>query len=348
MKLSRQLLAIDIGHGTQDILLYEPGREEENNPQLVLPSPSAVWTKRLRLVNADLFIYGDTIGGGDIGWLLKRHMEKGHRVYMTEEAARTIRDDVSRVREMGVEVVDTKPSGFAGKEVELAEVDIPFITNILQPLGEGERMAVVAIAVQDHGSSPHGESDRLFRFSCFRQILEEKKGFAGFMYLSNEIPPYFHRMLSAARRARRHGARQIMLMDTAMSAIMGAKSDNPEPQLVANIGNGHTIIALVIQGEIQGLLEHHTSLLTPKKLEDYMIRFPQAEVSNEEVYNDGGHGAFLLTKPPAHVTIAVTGPKRNLMRETALVYDLPAPGGNMMLTGPWGLVAGAKIRGLIS
>jgi len=37
MRISPQILAIDIGAGTQDILVYQRGREEEDNPQLGLP-----------------------------------------------------------------------------------------------------------------------------------------------------------------------------------------------------------------------------------------------------------------------------------------------------------------------
>ena len=74
------ILAIDIGAGTQDILLYQPHREEENNPQLVIPSPSRVWGLRLERLTGDLFIHGDTIGGGRIGSVLRRHIEAGDRV----------------------------------------------------------------------------------------------------------------------------------------------------------------------------------------------------------------------------------------------------------------------------
>ncbi|MEJ2067759.1 MAG: DUF1786 family protein, partial [Deltaproteobacteria bacterium] len=166
-------------------------------------------------------------------------------------------------------------------------------------------------------------------------------------YLSEEIPPYYLRMLSAAQRAKEGSEAPIMVMDTALSAIMGAMDSDDEPQVVVNIGNGHTIMALVVEGAVQGLLEHHTSLLTPQKLKDYIIRFPQGKVNNEEIYADGGHGAFTLTKEQSPGRIAVTGPKRGMMKETGLTYDLPAPGGNMMMTGPWGLVKAARIRGLL-
>ena len=341
------ILAIDIGAGTQDILLYQARREEENNSQLVIPSPSRVWGSRLERLTGDLFIHGDTIGGGRIGSVLRRHIEAGARVAMTERAAHTIRDDLEQVREMGVEVVEKKPDGFSGEAVELREVDIPFVLGILRSFDEGEAISLIALSVQDHGTAPAGQSDRIFRFSRFREALEGGRGIAGLAYLSDDIPSYYVRMLSAAQRAKEGSEAPIMVMDTALSAIMGAMDSDDEPQVVVNIGNGHTIMALVVEGAVQGLLEHHTSLLTPQKLKDYIIRFPQGKVNNEEIYADGGHGAFTLTKEQSPGRIAVTGPKRGMMKETGLTYDLPAPGGNMMMTGPWGLVKAAGIRGLL-
>jgi uncharacterized protein (DUF1786 family) len=342
-----RILAIDIGAGTQDILLYHPHREEENNPQLVIPSPSRVWGSRLERLTGDLFIFGDTIGGGRIGSVLRRHIEAGNRVAMTKGAARTIRDDLDQVREMGVEVVEKRPAGFAGEEMELREVDIPFFLKILNAFDEGEAIVLIALAVQDHGAAPSGESDRIFRFSRFRDSFEQGRGIAGLAYLSEEIPPYYLRMLSAAQRAKEGSKAPIMVMDTALSAIMGAMHDDGGAQVVVNMGNGHTIMALVVEGAVQGLLEHHTSLLTPQTLKDYIIRFPKGEVTNEEIYGDGGHGAFVLTAIQALPQVSVTGPKRGMMKETGLVYDLPAPGGNMMMTGPWGLVKAARMRGIL-
>jgi uncharacterized protein (DUF1786 family) len=341
------ILAIDIGAGTQDILLYQARREEENNSHLVLPSPSRVWGSRLQRLTGDLFIHGDTIGGGKIGSVLRRHIEKGNRVAMTKDAARTIRDDLEQVREMGVELVEQRPPGFAGEEVELREVDIPFILDVFRAFDAGERITLVALAIQDHGTAPSGESDRIFRFSRFREALEEGRGLEGLAYLQEEIPHYYLRMLSAAHRAQEESAAPIMVMDTALSAIMGAMDDDGGAQVVVNMGNGHTIMALVVDGAVQGLLEHHTSLLTPQKLKDYISRFPLGRVSNEEVYEDGGHGAFSLDTAYTLRRIAVTGPRRGMMKETGLAYDMPAPGGNMMMTGPWGLVKAARLRGLL-
>ncbi len=40
MGFPQRILAIDIGGGTQDILLYEEGKPIENCVQMILPSPT--------------------------------------------------------------------------------------------------------------------------------------------------------------------------------------------------------------------------------------------------------------------------------------------------------------------
>ncbi len=82
-----KILAIDIGAGTEDILLFDSSKNIENCTSLVLPTPSKVFAARLNNVEASLFIRGDTIGGGALTHALQRHLQKGYRVVMEEKAA---------------------------------------------------------------------------------------------------------------------------------------------------------------------------------------------------------------------------------------------------------------------
>ena len=45
-------LAIDVGAGTQDVLLYDPAREPENSLKLVLPSQTQIVGARVREATA--------------------------------------------------------------------------------------------------------------------------------------------------------------------------------------------------------------------------------------------------------------------------------------------------------
>ncbi|MDH7501039.1 MAG: pyruvate formate-lyase activating enzyme, partial [candidate division NC10 bacterium] len=65
------------------------------------------------------------------------------------------------------------------------------------------------------------------------------------------------------------------------------------------------------------------------------------------VFQGGGHGMFYLKRPPGLsrlALIAVTGPHREMARKTRLPCHYPAPYGDMMMTGPAGLVMAAAAR----
>ena len=47
-----RVLAVDVGTGTQDILLFESDRAIENCFQLVMPSPTVVVAERIRAATA--------------------------------------------------------------------------------------------------------------------------------------------------------------------------------------------------------------------------------------------------------------------------------------------------------
>ena len=62
-----KILALDIGAGTEDVLLFDDAKESvENCIKMVLPSPSLVFAANVReatRLHQDLFINGDIIGG---------------------------------------------------------------------------------------------------------------------------------------------------------------------------------------------------------------------------------------------------------------------------------------------
>ena len=89
-----KILAIDVGTGTQDIMLYDSNHSMENAVKLVLPSPTKIMANRIRKHQHDLFLSGETMGGGPVNRAIKSHLDKGYRVLMTENSARTVRDDL--------------------------------------------------------------------------------------------------------------------------------------------------------------------------------------------------------------------------------------------------------------
>src|ERR671938_508422 len=103
-----QILTVDVGTGTQDVLLFDADRELENNFKLVLPSPTVVIADRIRAATAAgprLVLEGVTMGGGPSHWATMDHVRAGLEAFATPEAARTFDDDLDAVVEMGIKVV---------------------------------------------------------------------------------------------------------------------------------------------------------------------------------------------------------------------------------------------------
>ena len=75
------ILAVDIGTGTQDILLFDSGREVENCLKMVMPSPTVQLAHAVRGAtrrSQDVVLSGVLMGGGTLclgrsrsspGWL---------------------------------------------------------------------------------------------------------------------------------------------------------------------------------------------------------------------------------------------------------------------------------------
>src|SRR3972149_2342454 len=123
-----KILAIDIGAGTQDILLFDSAKKIENCISLVLPTPSKFIAEKLKSIDSHVYIYGDTIGGGSLLRAILNHLKKGYRVVMEESAAYSIRNDLDEVKSMGIEVGKKPPSNHFG-ELEIREVDLPLLRD---------------------------------------------------------------------------------------------------------------------------------------------------------------------------------------------------------------------------
>ena len=221
-----RILAVDVGTGTQDILVFEAGTVIENAVQLVMPSPTALLAERVKQATADradLFLSGVMMGGGPDQWAVEAHLREGLRVYATPDAARTFDDDLDRVEAMGVRVVDTLEAANGARRLEMRDFYVPELMEALRAFGVSTAFDAVAAAVFDHGAAPPGVSDRRFRFDYLRGQVERGIGLAGFGYLSNEIPSRMTRMQAVADSWT--GAAPLFLMDTSPAAILGALDD---------------------------------------------------------------------------------------------------------------------------
>ena len=352
-----KILAIDIGAGTEDVLLYDSQKKSiENCIKLVLPSPSLYFAARVREATQlckDLFVKGDIIGGGAFSSALKQHIEKGLKAVMTKKAAYTVRNHLDEVKQLGIKIVkeENEPQDFHGETLTIEEINLKQLQAFLTGFGENlSDIDVVAIAVQDHGVFPKGMSNRSFRIQKIRELLKENPKPENLAFTENEIPPCFLRMKSATQASKRQLPKaKVLVMDTAPDAILGCLKDQAlekvDPILAINLGNGHTMAAIISKGEIVGVMEHHTRLLNPQKIEHLLIDFANGKLSDDEVFKDNGHGVFFLAEPPGFSRIkkiAATGPNRNMLSNTKLPVHFAAPAGDVMMTGPVGLVEATK------
>lgn len=354
-----KILALDIGAGTEDVLLYDDRKKSvENCIKIVLPSPSQIFAEKVRKATRlykDIFVGGDVIGGGAFAYALRSHIEKGLRVIMTENAAYTVRNDLNEVRELGIKIAteENELGAFKGESLTIEEVNLAKLRDFLSEFDETlSDVDAVAIAVQDHGVFPEKMRNRRFRIQKMKEILKESPRPENLAFTEKEIPSYSLRMKSAAQASRRQLPRaKVFLMDTSIAAILGCLKDplveKANPVLAVNVGNGHTMAAIISEGKVIGVVEHHTRLLNPQKIEQLLTSFGDGNLSDEEVFKDNGHGLFFLKETPGFSKIekiAATGPNRNILAKTNLSVHFAAPAGDVMMTGPIGLVEATKRR----
>lgn len=349
------ILAVDIGTGTQDVLLFDTGKEPENALKLVMPSPTVRLAQAIQAATrsgVDLLLTGVTMGGGPCAWAAREHLKAGFRIFATPDAARTFDDDLAEVAAMGVTVVgDEEAAGMTGvHRLRMLDFDYAVLAQAFGAFGvELDRVDLLAVAVFDHGAAPPGVSDRLFRFQYLAERIRCGLGLAGFAFPGDRIPPSMTRLQAVAATA--PAGRPLLVMDTAPAAVLGALED---PQvsarrqaIVVNVGNLHTLAFHLRDGEIAGLFEHHTGLLSRERLEELLAQLAAGTLSHDELWAEHGHGALLLDPRPGPLDfVAVTGPRRGLLCNTAAVpaaapklKPYPAvPHGDMMMAGCWGLV----------
>ncbi len=352
-----KILTVDVGTGTQDIFLYDSALDLENGYKLVMPSPTMMVNRRLKAATAQreaVLLTGTLMGGGPSQWAARDHILAGGALYATPAAARTFNDDLDYVqKEMGVRLVsDDEARALNGAVVrlELKDFDFPLIADAFIRFGMGLNPDAVAVAVFDHGDSPPGYSDRQFRFDYLDARCRAARGLqlSVFAHRAEAIPPSMTRLKAVADSARAQGlAVPLMVMDTAPAAVLGATLDAQVAQaiqsgaLVANVGNFHCLVFRLSPKGIEGLFEHHTGEVTREKLDNFITALADSTLQHQDVFDDMGHGALVYNaRPmPAPRFLAVTGPRRNLLRGSRHNPYFAVPYGDMMIAGCFGLLA---------
>lgn len=347
--LAMKALALDVGAGTVDILLYEEGKPVENSTKLVLPSPPRYFAESIKQATSsgvNVTLSGYTIGGGPLTPKVRKHIQAGYNVYMTPSAAYSIRNRLTEVKEMGVKVIkDVKEA--EGKHIKLDEVRLPKIEAFLGAYGETIRdVDFVALSVKDHGAPGKKMSNREFRIDKFKEYMSRDPTLNSFLFKDDKVPEYYIRMRSGVEAVKAFlPDMEVYVMDTSPSAVRGCledpRVDDKGTVLAVNVGNGHTMAAVVKGREILGFFEHHTGALSGERLEDLLVRLGEGELTHSEIFEEGGHGAVMLGEMHGFNgldAVAVTGPRRGILKQCPFKYVNAAPGGDVMMTGTVGIL----------
>jgi len=339
-------LCLDIGSGTQDVLLHLPERKIENCPKFILPTPSVRLAQYLTQYTAQgqpVWLHGRIMGGG-IGGAVRKHLKAGLPMAATRQAALTLNDDPAKVEAMGVTLTEECPKGY--QPLELLDFDHIWWDRFLDA-AELPRPDRIAACAQDHGHHP-GESNRMGRFKIWEELLTTHNGDpAALIY---DTPPKMMTRLQDLHES----ADNAITADSGSAAVLGALFD-PEIEerartkgmTLVNIGNSHTIAFLLHGGRIHGVYEQHTGCLKPEKLWQDLQDFRQGKLTFQQVFDEWGHGCLTLAisnMADQFPETVVLGPRRAMLQGFDATF--PAPGGDMMLTGCFGLVKGMEMLGM--
>jgi len=346
-----RILAIDVGTGTQDILLFDSTQPVENALQLIMPSPTQIAAGRIRRATASgraVLLTGVIAGGGPCHWALEDHLRAGKPAFATPEAAATFDDDLENVERMGVRLVseDEVPT-LDSERIELRDLDLDAVRTAFGAFDVDTDFDGLALGCLDHGAAPPGYSDRLFRFDHPRRVVEERNDLRAFAFLPEELPDYLTRARTLLACAGTDSP--IVFLDTGPAAALGALQD-PQvstfgEQVVLNLGNMHALAFHLRGTRIISLYEHHTGEVTREQIEDFTERLIGGNLPHEDVFDSKGHGVYYAGeepeasgKPEGPPLIAVTGPQRAKLRGSHLDPYFAVPHGDMMVSGCFGLV----------
>ncbi len=340
-----RILAIDVGAGTQDILLYDSSKSPENCFKMVLPSQTQIVGQRIRQATrreAPIHLSGTLMGGGASSSAVADHLTRGLGVTATRSAARTLHNDPQRVRKLGVSITEVAPAG--AEVIDMRDVDLEALARGLGAFGI-DMPETIAVAIQDHGYQP-GSGNNEVRFQYLQHLVENDGALANMVYL--EPPAGMTRMAAVVE-----SIPGTFVMDTGAAAVLGVLGDpdvanavRDEGAVLINVGNMHTFATLVKGRRMFGLFEHHTGGITAEIINDLVERLRVGTIDGATFARDfDGHGAAL---DPAYREegpfrfVAITGPNRAIAR--SLGYHEAAPHGDMMLAGSFGLVEGVLMK----
>lgn len=342
----KNILTIDIGAGTMDMLCYVP--EENMHYKAVVKSPVRTVATTIQETTGDLLVTGVEMGGGPVTTALMERAQN-HKVTISTSAAATLHHDPARVAAMGIEMVSDEEIDLMGhhsnsNRITLQDIDPQRIQQIVEGFGLPFEFEAVVVCAQDHGAAPPGVSHLEFRHDLFKARLDKQPYPHALLFAPGELPGVFHRLKAIAQAAAKLPTQKVYVMDSGMAAILGASLDvsvrRKRTIIVLDIATSHTVAAVLTDGRLQGSFEYHTHDISLNRLEQLLKDLPEGKTSHAQIIAEGGHGAYLKETPGFNSieAIVATGPKRRLLSESRMPITWGAPWGDNMMTGCVGLL----------
>ncbi|MFN8569855.1 MAG: DUF1786 family protein [Kouleothrix sp.] len=346
-----RILMIDIGMGTGRYSAVRQCRPNREQHPLVMPAPTQIVAQAVRAATAGVYAnraeWRGIMGGGPCHWAVEDHLRAGLPAVCHACRCGYLqrRPRLGGARDGRAAGWRRRRAGLAGGcAAVLGDLNLAAIEAALAAFGVRPDFDGLAVAVFDHGNAPPEISDRVFRFNYLAERFSTGGGLLALGFRADDVPAEMTRLRAVAAAA--PAGRPALLMDTAPAAVLGALDDRQvavhDDLLLVNVGNFHCLAFHLSGGAIVGCFEHHTGELTTAKLETLLERLASGAITNHEVFASMGHGALVLRPTPnARPFLAVTGPRRAMLRDTTLWAGRPymaVPHGAMMLAGCFGLL----------
>ncbi len=354
-----KVLAIDIGKGTEDVFLWDSNTMSslENAIQLILPSSASEMSHRLRNIaqkNDKIILHGEIMGGEPWHKTLYELARNGLKVYSTKQAAMSLKYDLSMVRKRGITILsEDEISDYIRENPEATVRTSDVNWNRLERLFDSMNYSfsdidAVLVCSQDHGFPPNSEiSVKAFRTKMHTALLRATRTMSALLFNDHSIPDEFPRLASNLEAIHQRFEKNSLayVMDSSLAVLSGVFLDPAVSlakwNLILNFGNGHTIVGMFSPGgKISGILETHTHLVAknPTRFRLQILDFLNGSLQNDTLLEMGGHGCayFEDFSPPDNVW--VIGPRRSLAKSLDMDYSFAHPIGNMMMSGPLGML----------
>ncbi len=341
-----RFLMIDIGAGTMDILCYDTATDLPY--KAVVKSPVRTIADKAAAIPGNLVVSGCEMGGGPITGLLKQRAGQDD-IVMSAAAAATLHHDPEIVTSWGIQIIDDDQVEEFHRDPKynsliLEDLEADRLRQIVEGFGVPFEFDAVVACAQDHGVPPPGESHLDFRHNMFTELLEKAPYPHTLLFEADEVPPALNRLRSLAQSARALPAAEVYVMDSGMAAMLGGSMDvlakHRQHALILDVATSHTVGCALIDDEIAGFFEYHTSDISLSRLEQLILDLCEGRLDHGRVLAEGGHGAYLRRTVgfEAVDVIIATGPKRRLVEGSKLPMAYGAPYGDNMMTGTVGLL----------